>query len=507
MLGRPHSITIIILACVMIFGSSGCNQQDHSNTGSLAGGSLSALAIIRPGNTYRSSSCAPEWTNTNDDARIIEPGETLEIANLEGPGVINHIWSTMVIGELFHPRLLVIRMYWDGSEHPSVECPLGDFFGVGFGLERDLHSKPINVGSHGRARNCYWKMPFRKSARITITNEGRTAIAPFFWYVDWQQVPRLPDNTAYFHAMYRQEYPAKAGNYVIADIQGEGQYVGTLLNIHQRQGGWWGEGDDFFFVDGEKEPSLRGTGSEDYLCDAWGVRLAEYPEYGTTVFEYNAPNSRTSSYRWHISDPVSFDKSLRVEIEHKGVVFDKDGKLTTHFGERTDDFSSVAFWYQRDIHKPFSPLPPAYDRILHDPDNVIEAESLLKNITVSGDNKAEVQYGPWSGARQVRSDTAEPSQEIEIEFEVKKTGIYNLTFYLTKATNYGIYIVKIDGNIVEKPMDLYTESFHTRGFTTPSRNLTAGKHKLIFRNTGKNEASIGYGFGIDCVVAKMQEGN
>ncbi|AQQ71547.1 hypothetical protein SMSP2_01922 [Limihaloglobus sulfuriphilus] len=503
MFSRSFLITAAFLACLII-GFSGCMRIDSSHTVMPESGSLSSLAAVIPGRTYRSSSSAAEWRNTNEDARVIEPGQTLEIANLQGPGVINHIWSTMVIGELFHPRLLVIRMYWDGSQHPSVECPLGDFFGVGFGLERDLHSKPINVGSHGRARNCYWKMPFRESARITITNEGRKAISPFFWYVDWQQVPSLPDNAAYFHAMYRQEHPARPGNYVVADIEGEGQYVGTLLNIHQKQGSWWGEGDDFFFIDGEKEPSLRGTGSEDYLCDAWGVRLSSYPEYGTSVFEYNAPDSRTSSYRWHISDPVSFDKSLRFEIEHKGVVFDEKGELITHFGERDDDFSSVAFWYQRQIHKPFPPLPPAYDRIRHDPDNVIEAESLLENITVRG-GKAQIQYGPWSGARQVRSDTAEPGQELELEFEVEKAGLYTLSFYLTKATNYGIYTAYVNGNAAGKPMDLYTESFHTRGFILPNQNLAAGKNKLTLRNTGKNGASTGYGIGIDCIVAEKKQ--
>lgn len=465
---------------------------------------LESLVRIRPGKTMRSSSSAPDWKNTNVDALVIEPGQTLEIANLEGPGVINHIWSTMVIGELFHPRLLVIRMYWDGSEHPSVEVPVGDFFGVGFGLEADVHSMPINVGSHGRARNCYWKMPFNKSARITITNEGRTNISPFFWYVDWQQVPSLPKDIGYFHAMYRQEYPTRPGNYVVADIEGEGQYVGTLLNVHQRQGSWWGEGDDFWFVDGEQEPSLRGTGSEDYLCDAWGVRLCAYPEFGTTVYEYNAPNSRTTSYRWHISDPVSFKKSLRFEIEHKGVVFDETGKEITAFGERTDDFSSVAFWYQKGIHKPFPPLPPAYDRILHDPDTVIEVEDLLSSVTGT-DAQGEIQWGPWSNMKHLRFDIgAVKGQELSVDFEVEKTGPYNLILYITKATNYGIYVVELNGNPIGKPMDLYTESFHTRDFGVGIHHLPEGKNTLVFKNTGRNEASGGYGIGLDCIVVAPQ---
>ena len=488
------AIFAMFFAGISMLGCSASTGFSSFPTDGLAG-----LARVLPGKTMRSSSCAPDWVNTNIDARIIEAGETLEIANLEGPGMINHIWSTMVIGELFHPRLLVIRMYWDGSEHPSVEVPLGDFFGVGFGLERDLYSMPINIGSHGRARNCYWKMPFYKSARITITNEGSTSVAPFFWYVDWQQYKSLPKDTAYFHAMYRQEFPTKPGNYVIADIQGEGQYVGTLLNIDQKQGAWWGEGDDFFFIDGEKEPSLRGTGSEDYLCDAWGVRLAAYPEFGTTIYENNAPNSRTSSYRWHISDPISFDKSLRFEIEHKGVVYDEDGELITHFGERVDDFSSVAFWYQNTIHKAFPPLPAAYDRINHDPKNVIEAESIISTIN-SSETKPLIQYGPWSGAQQVRCETPNMGQIVSMEFEVEKEGLYDIAFYLTKATNYGVFFVELDGVRIGQPMDLYTESFHTIGFEAGSHELSVGKHKLVFKNTGKDDASLGYGIGFDCIV-------
>jgi len=472
--------------------------------GSVWANELNDLTRILPGKTMRSSSSAADWKNTNIDALVIEPGQTLEIANLKGPGVINHIWSTMVIGELFHPRLLVVRMYWDGSDHPSVEVPLGDFFGVGFGLEKDIHSMPINVGSHGRARNCYWKMPFHKSARITITNEGKTNISPFFWYVDWQQLPSLPEDTGYFHAMYRQEYPTKPGNYVIADIEGEGQYVGTLLNVHQRQASWWGEGDDFFFIDGESEPTLRGTGSEDYLCDAWGNRVCSYPEFGTTVHELNAPNSRNSAYRWHISDPVSFDKSLRFEIEHKGVVFDENGHETTAFGERTDDFSSVAFWYQKSIHKPFPALPPAYDRILHDPANVIEAEHIRESMVSTG-AKDDIQYGPWSGMIHVRFVVgAVEGQEISMEFEAEEAGLCALSVYLTKASNYGDYRVELNGKPIGQPLELYTKTFYTTEFRMGIHPVLAGKNKLVFKNIGKNERSGGYGIGIDCLVVAPQ---
>jgi len=317
----------------------------------------------------------------NADARFIGPGATLVLADLEGPGVIRHFWNTIAAEETGYSRLLVLRMYWDDEVHPSVECPIGDFFGIGHGMDVPFTSQPVCVSSSGRARNCYWPMPFRESARVTVTNEGRKPIHALYWYLDWQKLPRLKRDVAYFHAMYRQEFPTVSGrNYLIADIEGRGHYVGTVLSIRQHQPSWWGEGDDFFYIDGEEEPSLRGTGSEDYFCDAWGFRHLERPYYGVPVFEGFGRLSRTTAYRWHIPDPVTFGKSLRVEIEHRGVGFDEHGDVISGFEERSDDFSSVAFWYQTEPHAKYEPLPRAYERLYYDPADFIEGESLLEQV-------------------------------------------------------------------------------------------------------------------------------
>ena len=162
-------------------------------------------------------------------------------------------------------------------------------------------------------------MPFRKSARITVTNESDKRCDAFYYYLDWQKYKSLPKDTAYFHAMYRQEYPCVMGrNYLIADLVGRGHYVGTVQSVQNMSSGWYGEGDDFFFIDGEAEPSLRGTGTEDYFCDGWGFRQHDGPFYGVPLWEGYAAGNRGSVYRFHIPDPVPFKKSLRVEIEHKG---------------------------------------------------------------------------------------------------------------------------------------------------------------------------------------------
>src|ERR1051326_2662717 len=300
------------------------------------GNPLAGLEQLKDFQSMRASSSDPNWKNGNGDARPIPPGGTLTLAELEGPGAIAHIWFTIAHSAPFYSRLLTLRMYWDGEEHPSVECPIGDFFGIGHGVDKPFTSLPIRVTSDGRGRNCYWPMPFRKSARITVTNESDQRCHAFYFYIDWQKHEQLPADTAYFHAMYRQEFPCVMGrNYLLADLEGRGHYVGTIQSVYLVSPGWYGEGDDFFFIDGEKEPSLRGTGTEDYFCDGWGFREQAGPFYGAPLWEGYETGDRGTAYRFHITDPVVFHKSLRVEIEHKGSQTFPNGKFDG-FIERDD---------------------------------------------------------------------------------------------------------------------------------------------------------------------------
>jgi hypothetical protein len=329
----------------------------------LAGGGLGGLAQMQEAVSRRASSSDANWTSGNADARQIAPGETLVLADLTGPGCITHIWTTVATPEPGYSRLLSLRMYWDGETHPSVEAPLGDFFGVGHGMDVPFVSLPVTVAGEGKARNCYWPMPFRKHARIEVTNEGRQTVNAFYFQVDWEQRAKVAKDEAYFHAMYRQEYPAAWGQrYLLADIEGRGHYVGTVQSVRQRLASWYGEGDDFFFLDGDTEPTLRGTGTEDYFLDAWGFRAGMSPYFGVPLWEGYEVGDRTSVYRWHILDPVRFTRSLRVEIEHTGPSVTQAGLQPVGYGERPDDMASVAFWYQEEPHKPWAPMPVGYDR-------------------------------------------------------------------------------------------------------------------------------------------------
>lgn len=183
---------------------------------------LDDLPNLKAFKAERSSSSDPNWKNGNGDARPIPPGNTLTLAELNGPGRIAHIWFTIADSEKFYGKKLVLRMYWDGEKSPSVESPLNDFFCEGHGLDYPVNSLPFRVTSDGRGRNCYFPMPFKKSAKIEVTNEGKEPVHAFYYYVDWQKLDKLPRHTAYFHAMYRQEFPcAKGSDYLILSALGK----------------------------------------------------------------------------------------------------------------------------------------------------------------------------------------------------------------------------------------------------------------------------------------------
>jgi hypothetical protein len=327
------------------------------------GSSLDSLPTLKDYRAARVSS--HDRTGGNADAlHAVPPGETVVLADIEGPGMITHIWFT-IAAEKWHGRKIVLRMYWDDEKDPSVLCPVNDFFCAGHGINANVWSLPITVTSNGRARNCFFKMPFNERARIEITNEGLEPIRAFYYYIDYRKYARPFRNIGYFHARYRQEYPAvDERNYVICEAKGRGHYVGCNLSIESNGDGWWGEGDDRFFVDGESYPSFHGTGSEDYLCDAWGIWPGSSPYYGSSIHEGAdyAKGKRYTSYRFHIEDPVPFQESLLVEIEHYGARIE-DGKVISGFTERGDNWSSVAYWYQTEPHLRWGPLAPVDQRL------------------------------------------------------------------------------------------------------------------------------------------------
>lgn len=455
---------------------------------------------------------------SNDDSKRPIPGETLVLADLQGPGVITHIWLTIAANEYGWPRLLRFRVYYDGSATASVDAPIGDFFGVGHGQERPVNSMMIRDASSGRARNSYWPMPFRKSCRITITNEGRRRVSNVYYHVDWKKVAALPPDTGYFHAYYRQELPAKLGRpYEILHVTGRGQYVGTVLNVVQTAPGWFGEGDESFYVDGEKTASIQGTGTEDYFNDAWSLRIAEGLYTGVTVAEGTGTGARLSAYRWHVPDPIPFQRSLRFVIEHAGWTYDEDGKVRSAFEERSDLFSSVAFWYQKAGGANELPEPPyGAARLPHGNAQQIEVENAIADTKTEG-GTAQVDKDVFWSRDLLSFHATGPGSKIEIPFSAGQSGRFEIIAQIAHAPNYGSYRYLLDGKPVASGATLeqepgantgsqgaidtyFTEMYVAEDHLLGWQELTAGRHVLTLFCTGKNARSTGYDLGIDTLI-------
>jgi hypothetical protein len=466
------------------------------------GNPLADLEKLKNFQTLRVSSSDENWKNGNGDARPITPGGTLELATLDGPGQIVHIWCTIAHAAPYYSRLLTLRMYWDDEEHPSVECPIGDFFVIGHGVDKPFSSLPIRVSSDGRGRNCYWPMPFRKKARITVTNESDKRCDAFYYYIDWQKHPSISDDSAYFHAMYRQEYPCVMGrNYLLADLEGHGHYVGTIQSVYLISPGWYGEGDDFFFIDGEKEPSLRGTGTEDYFCDGWGFREQSGSFYGTPLWEGYDTGDRGTAYRFHIPDPVVFKKSLRVEIEHKGSQTFPNGKFDG-FIERDDLMSSVALWYQVEPHKAWPALPAGRDRLPFTEHLVLKGHEAVAAAKHS-DAALEVQsVGGVTDGKQLWFKPGDVQAWVEVEFQMESEQTVQLWAKMVHSWDYGIYRVKLDGKEMAR-LDLYSPDANPTEHKLGFRKLAAGPHSLRFECAGKSPNSAGYFLGFDALSARI----
>lgn len=347
---------------------------------------LAGLARLRPG-VKRARISSTDPTGGNRDWWEFRPGETRAIAEMTGPGSVKHIWLTMGCEDRYAFRKVVIRMTWDGEDAPSVETPIGDFFGMGHSMSKNFVSLPLQMSpENGRGFNCWFPMPFQTSARIEVQNEAESQLN-LYYYVDYEQYPpetRL-DDYGRFHAQWRRANPTPgwadpavrwedqpermwqawerpnldgADNYLILEAAGQGHYVGCHVDIDcfsRQANDWYGEGDDMIFIDGEPLPSLLGTGTEDYFNTAYAPTQEYHAPYhgiilyqGTDDWRWRGKNTL---YRYHIEDPVYFDRSIRVTIEHG------------HANKLALDYSSTAYWYQTEPHKSFEPLLPVAQRL------------------------------------------------------------------------------------------------------------------------------------------------
>ncbi len=499
-------ITILAAAVLMLYG---CDNRP------VGGAMLDGLTRQMDGQSRRSTSTRVDETtgkpidHNADNYRVLS-GETKVVLEAEGPGVVTHMWFTF-LGTGRHPwavdgsashQEIVLKVFYDGSETPDIEVPFGDFFANCFGERREVISMPVVV-EDADSYNTFWPMPFRKSIRIEVENQSKTKNINLLYYnIDWIKKPNLPRNTPYFYARYRQEYPQNSGDdYLILETEGRGHYVGTVFSVRTRSPQWFGEGDEKIYIDGEDEASIWGTGTEDYFLSAWALlNEVSTPFFGTPYFTHGKLGGKTAAYRWHIADPVVFNKSIRVTIEHSGwMSADETRERRTHsWEEREDDVATVAYWYQTGKPEYAGPIPPAEERILPQIDLVFPAAAALESGLKGGRGLVQRDLDHYMDG-QLTFMPSSSGASVAIPFKVTVKEPRRLVLATTKAPDYGIWQAYLDGIAVGQPFDLYSDRIEPFEVHLLDFRPDPGDYVLTLKCVGKNRFSDGESIGIESV--------
>ncbi|HEY9175891.1 MAG TPA: glycoside hydrolase family 172 protein [Verrucomicrobiae bacterium] len=517
---------MVVLVAAMLLGKAASAWAGTPLMGELAkpqeGRSMRATSTMRVGEVRRGTTekkinpkADPRGDldeQSNYDNFTVPPGETHVLMDEKGPGVITHMWITFLgpepqgwakKGAANHQEML-LRIYWDGDERPAVEAPVGDFFANCFGMRSSVTSLPVIV-EDADSYNCYWHMPFRKSARVEIVNQSEKQISLLYYNIDWIKKDKLAKDTPYFYAQYRQEYPAQHGkDYVVLETTGKGHFVGTVLAVRTRSPSWFGEGDEKIYIDGEAKASIWGTGTEDYFLSAWGLQTTSTPYFGVPYFDqWGIVGGHTSAYRWHINDPIVFNKGIKVTFEHFGWIAPDENPnyKATSWNEREDDYASVAFWYQTGKPTFAARAPHARERALPNIERTVIYARDFKDAKYHGEGEAVAQaLDVYLGGEQLlyKATKAEGAW-LEIPFEVKQKEPLRLLLNMTKAEDFGRYQAYLDGAKVGGVMDFFNakivnEEFHLLDFWPEP-----GAHTLRLECVGKNPQSEGYYCGIESV--------
>jgi len=533
---RRNKLIVFALALIPLFWNSACRDDNAAELG--GGGFLGDLARPVEGRAMRATSAmrvgelrrGPEGdrnagprfydpkadfkgdaeVQSNWDNYNVPPGATHVLLDEAGPGVITHIWITFLgpephnwapQGSANHQELL-LRMYWDGRKRPAVEAPLGDFFANCFGERREVISLPVVV-EDADSYNCFWRMPFRKSARVEIENQSDKPLSLLYFNIDWIKLDDLPRDTPYFHAQYRQEYPVEKGrDYLVLETRGKGHYVGTVMAARMRSPAWFGEGDEKIYVDGEAKPSIWGTGTEDYFLSAWGLSTTRTPYFGVPFFDSRGVGGHTSSYRWHIADPMPFEKSIMVTFEHMGWISPDENPeyKSTSWNEREDDYASVAYWYQTGEATFAARAPGAAERRLPDLDRVaVKAADLAAKARRGLGALSKRTSDPFGAEDLVYEPGQAAGAWIEIPFEVKAKEPLHLVLRGTRNEDGGRYQVLIDGVKIGRPIDFYAETGERHEFQLLDFWPEPGAYILRLEGVGKNARSAGFACAVESV--------
>ena len=449
--------------------------------------SLSRLPVLKSSTLIQISST--DTSGGNNDFLAIPPGGRATLADIAGPGVIVQFWLTIDSPDKYFLRHIVLKMYWDDEDTPSVEVPVGDFFGTGFEYKQWLS---MLAGMSSGGYYSYFPMPFNKRARIQVVNETGAEVNSFYYHLDYQKLKDpLDPSVAYFHACWRREIRTDRRHpYLILDAEGKGQFVGLNLNMQSYDGGLaFLEGDEMIFLDGESTPSIKGTGTEDYFNSGWYFNKGEYsaPYHGLILKDER--RGRIAAYRFHVADAIPFERSIRVMIEH--------GDRNTEIA----DYSSTAYWYQKEPHKPFEAMLPPGLRIplrVEVPNGALEAESLPSN-SISAQPMVEdmTLYGAdWSGGKQIKFENTHAGETYTVRLRGPES-LYSVGVYLTKGPSYGNVRIR-SGNSILAEFHGYNPSVVPGGeISLKNVKSVDGTITLRFQVTGHESASTGFDLGLD----------
>jgi hypothetical protein len=430
-----------------------------------------------------------DTSGRNDDFLPIAAGATAQLANIQGPGIIAQLWVTISSPDKYFLRRIVLRMYWDGEKTPSVEVPIGDFFGTGFEYK---HYITPYLGMSSGGYYSYLPMPFNKSARIEVVNETGSEVYSFYYHIDYHKLSEpLDPSIAYFHATWHRVIRTDPKQYyTLLEAEGEGHLVGVNLNMQSYDGGLqFLEGDEMIYVDGEKEASLKGTGTEDYFNSGWYFNRGEFsaPYHGLIIKDDSL--GRIAAYRFHILDAIPFKKSIRALIEHG----DQNVEIA--------DYSSTAYWYQKEPHKPFAALPLPGLRIplrVQVPNGALEGESLTPQKTAlaySAENMSL--YGAdWSGLKQLKVAAQKEGDMFSLVLPAQEDR-YDVDFFYTKGPDYCNVALLYGGEKVGE-FNGFNKTVIPGGKVSV-KNLRSQNREIAlqFAVIGKDPRASGYAVGLD----------
>jgi hypothetical protein len=474
-----------MFALALVLAMAACNPVNRTDIERLL--SPAALPYLKPSKMMMVSSF--DSTGGNNDRVTIAPGKKATILNVDGPGMITRIWMTIDSRDPYFLRRIVIRMYWDDEEKPSVEVPVGDFFGNGFNY-RHYTSQYLGMTSGGYV--CYFPMPFEESARIEISNETNQEVYALYYQISYQKFETALDReVGYFHAYWNRNIRTNYdSNYVLLNATGKGHIVGVNMNMQSYEGNLgFLEGDEMVFVDGEKRPSIHGTGTEDYFSSGWYFSTGEFAGPYNGLIYKNDTMGRIAAYRLHVVDPIPFKKSIKFTMEHG------------HGNTEIADYASTIYWYQTEPHKPFPAFPKAGQRIplrIVKPSRMLEAEKLKFNLGGLKSKVADMsEWGPeWGENRQIVIEAREKSN-----FDLTINGLreltYNLDIYYSKGPDYGNAELYVNG-IKAGEVKGYSPYILPDGKVS-LKDLKNSGHSLDIRFvvTGKDPNSKGYLVGLD----------